>query len=280
MSLERNLLINLLFKNMRSSTLRDLIILLAIGGGLFAGGYFLVKELGKSDLELSYEVSYEQEEKLGDLFKDMIWDEFPTVKDNAADSALKQITDRLIQALDTTHYRYEFTIIKNEQINAFTIPGGNIYVFSELMKVAETPEEVAAVLAHEIGHAEKRHVVTKLMQELSMTAIIGVLSGGDPGVLTEVLKNIIGNSFSRSQEEEADKFALELLEKAGISPKNLARFFERLNEKDLDYDENLEILMTHPHNDKRIDQARRYKVKNGFEPKPFNIDWEKVQESL
>jgi len=265
---------------MRSSTLRDLIILLAIGGGLFAGGYFLVKELGKSDLELSYEVSYEQEEKLGDLFKDMIWDEFPTVKDNAADSALKQITDRLIQALDTTHYRYEFTIIKNEQINAFTIPGGNIYVFSELMKVAETPEEVAAVLAHEIGHAEKRHVVTKLMQELSMTAIIGVLSGGDPGVLTEVLKNIIGNSFSRSQEEEADKFALELLEKAGISPKNLARFFERLNEKDLDYDENLEILMTHPHNDKRIDQARRYKVKNGFEPKPFNIDWEKVQESL
>jgi predicted Zn-dependent protease len=265
---------------MRSSTLRDLIILLAIGGGLFAGGYFLVKELGKSDLELSYEVSYEQEEKLGDLFKDMIWDEFPTVKDNAADSALKQITDRLIQALDTTHYRYEFTIIKNEQINAFTIPGGNIYVFSELMKVAETPEEVAAVLTHEIGHAEKRHVVTKLMQELSMTAIIGVLSGGDPGVLTEVLKNIIGNSFSRSQEEEADKFALELLEKAGISPKNLARFFERLNEKDLDYDENLEILMTHPHNDKRIDQARRYKVKNGFEPKPFNIDWEKVQESL
>ncbi|MFZ2906503.1 MAG: M48 family metallopeptidase [Cyclobacteriaceae bacterium] len=265
---------------MRSSTLRDLIILLAIGGGLFAGGYFLVKELGKSDLELSYEVSYEQEEKLGNLFKDMIWDEFPTVKDNAADTALKQITDRLLQALDTTHYRYEFTIIKNEQINAFTIPGGNIYVFSELMKAAETPEEVAAVLAHEIGHAEKRHVVTKLMQELSMTAIIGVLSGGDPGVLTEVLKNIIGNSFSRSQEEEADKFALELLEKAGISPKNLARFFERLNEKDLDYDENLEILMTHPHNDKRIDQARRYKVKNGFEPKPFNIDWKKVQDSL
>lgn len=265
---------------MRSSTLRDLILLLVIGGALFAGGYFLVKQIDKSDLELSYEVSYEQEEKLGDLFKDMIWDEFPTVKDNAADTALKQITDRLLQALDTTHYRYEFTIIKNEQINAFTIPGGNIYVFSELMKAAETPEEVAAVLAHEIGHAEKRHVVTKLMQELSMTAIIGVLSGGDPGVLTEVLKNIIGNSFSRSQEEEADKFALELLEKAGISPKNLARFFERLNEKDLDYDENLEILMTHPHNDKRIDQARRYKVKNGFEPKPFNIDWKKVQDSL
>ncbi len=265
---------------MRSSTLRDLIILLAIGAGLFVAGYFIVKEIGKSDLDLSYEVSIEQEEELGDLFKEMIWDEFPTLKDNAADSAFQQIKDRLINALDTTAYRYEFAIIKSDQINAFTIPGGNIYMFSELIKMAETPEEVAAVLAHEIGHAEKRHVVTKLIQELSITAIVGVLSGGDPSILTQVLKDIIGNSFSRTQEEEADKFALELLEKAGISPKSLARFFERLNEKNLDYDEELEILMTHPHNDKRIDQVRRYKTKNSFKPVPFNIDWKRVQESL
>jgi predicted Zn-dependent protease len=265
---------------MRSSTLRDLIILLAIGAGLFVGGYFIVKEIGKSDLDLSYEVSYEQEEKLGDLMKDMVWDEFTAVKDNAADSALTEITNRLIKALDTTNYRYEFTIIKKDQINAFTIPGGNIYVFSELMKVAETPEEVAAVLAHEIGHAEKRHVVTKLIQELSITAIVGILSGGDPSVLTNVLTSLIGNTFSRAQEEEADKFALELLERAGISPKSLARFFERLNEKDLDYDENLEILMTHPHNDKRIEQVRRYKTKNDFKPVPFEMNWKKVQESL
>jgi predicted Zn-dependent protease len=265
---------------MRSSTLRDLIILLAIGAGLFVGGYFIVREIGKSDLDLSYEVSIEQEEALGDMFKEMIWDEFPTVKDNAADSAFQQIKDRLINALDTTAYRYQFTIIKSDQINAFTIPGGNIYMFSELIKMAETPEEVAAVLAHEIGHAENRHVVTKLIQELSITAIVGVLSGGDPSILTQVLKDIIGNSFSRKQEEESDKFALELLEKAGISPKSLALFFERLNEKNLDYDENLEILMTHPHNDKRIEQVRRYKVKNGFKPVPFTFDWKKVQESL
>ena len=265
---------------MRSSTLRDLLILSAIGAGLFVGGYFLVKEIGKSDIDLSYDVSIEQENALGDLFKDIIWDQYPTVKNNAADSALQQIKNRLIDALDTTAYRYEFTIIKESQINAFTIPGGNIYVFSELMKVAETPEEVAAVLAHEIGHAEKRHVVSKMLQELSITAIIGVLSGGDPSILTQVLKDLVGNSFSRKQEEEADKFAMELLEKAGISPKSLARFFERLNEKDLDYDQNLEILMTHPHNDKRIEQVRRYKTKNDFKPIPFDMDWKKVQDSL
>ncbi len=265
---------------MRSSILRDLIILLFIGGVLLIAGYFIVLQIEKSDLDLSYEVSIEQEEKLGDLFKDMIWDQYPTMKDNAADTALQQITSRLVQALDSTKYRYQFTIIKKDDINAFTIPGGNIYVFSGLIKLAETPEEVAAVIAHEIGHAEKRHVVSKLMKERSITAIVSILSGGDPSVLTQVLKDIIGNSFDREQETEADKFALQLLEKAGISPKSLGRFFERLNEKDLDYNKNLEILMTHPHNDKRIEQARRYRTKNGFKPIPFDLNWKKVQDSI
>jgi predicted Zn-dependent protease len=265
---------------MRSSILKDLMILLGVGAILFVVGYFVVKEVRKSDLELSYKVSYEQEEKLGDLFKDLVWDQYPTIKDNAADSALQLIKDRLIKALDTTEYRYQFTLINSHEINAFTIPGGNIFMFSELMKMAETPEEVAAVLAHEIGHAEKRHVVSKLIKELSITAILSVLSGGDPSVLTQVLKSIVGSSFDRKQEEEADRFALELLEKAHISPKALARFFQRLNEKNLDYDENLEIMMSHPHNDKRIEQVRKYKTKNGFKPLPFELDWKKVQESL
>ena len=265
---------------MRSSTFRDLLILLGIGAVLFAGGYFLVKEIGKSDLDLSYEVSIEQEEKLGNLFKDIIWDQYPTIKDNAADTALQQITDRLVRALDSTAYRYQFTIIKSDDVNAFTIPGGNIFIFSGLMEMAETPEEVAAVLAHEIGHAEKRHVVSKLLKELSITAIVSILSGGDPSMLTNILKEIIGNSFDREQEEEADKFALQLLEKAGIHPKSLAVFFERMNKENLDYDKNLEILMTHPHNDKRIEQARKYRTKNHFKPAPFDIDWKKVQESL
>lgn len=265
---------------MRASTLKDLVILLLIGLVLFIAGYFLVREFNKSDLDLSYQVSIEQEEQLGNLLKDTMWDRFPTIKDNAADSAVHMITQRLINALDTTAYRYAFTIIKNNQINAFTIPGGNIYIFSELLRTAETPEEVAAVLAHEMGHAEQRHVVTKLIKELSITAVVSILSGGDPSMLTQILENIIGNSFDRSQEEEADKFALELLEKARISPKSLGRFFERLKEKDLDYDENLEILMTHPHNDKRIEQVRKYKTKNNFKPEPFDIDWTKVKNSL
>lgn len=265
---------------MRTSTLRDLIILLGIGAIILCAGYFIVKSIRKSNLDFGYEISIEQEEKLGVFFKELIWDQYPTSQDNAADSAIQLIKSRLIEALDSTAYRYQVTIIKSDDINAFTIPGGNIYVFSELIKVAKTPEEVAAVIAHEIGHAEKRHVLNKLVKEASITAIMGILSGGDPGILSQLLKQIVGSSFDREQEDEADKFALALLEKAGISPKSLAIFFQRLNDKNLDYDENLEILMTHPHNNKRIDQVRGYKTKNNFKPIAFDIDWEKVQRSL
>jgi predicted Zn-dependent protease len=136
------------------------------------------------------------------------------------------------------------------------------------------------VLAHEIGHAEKRHVVTKLINTMSMTVIVSVLSGGDPSLVTEMLQSVVGNKFGREQETEADKFALQLLEDSHIPPKALAHFFERLNDKDLDYNEDLEILMTHPHNNKRIDQARKYKTRNNFKAEPFNFDWKKVQDSL
>jgi beta-barrel assembly-enhancing protease len=265
---------------MQSKTLRDVLVLLTIGAALFAGGYFLVREIGKSDYDLSYQVSMEQEEELGNLFKDLIWDQYPTVKDSYADSALQQIARRLTTAIDSTDYRYQFTIIKSKEVNAFTIPGGNIYVFSGLLEMADSPEEVAAVLAHEIGHAEKRHVVTKLINEMSMSAIVAVLSGGDPSVITQMLQSVVSNGFSREHEDEADVFALELLENARVPPKSMARFFQKMNEKNLDYSEDLEFMMTHPHNNKRIERARKYKTKNTFKAEPFSIDWERVRQTL
>ncbi len=265
---------------MGNRIIRDLVILLAIAGVLFVGGYFTVREINKSDLELSYKVSIEQEEALGNMLKDVVTGDYKVIEDNLADSAIQAITNRLLAAIDSTPYRYQIKILQREEINAFTIPGGNIYILSGLIKAADNPEEVAAVLAHEIGHAEKRHVVTKLINEMSMTAIVSILSGGDPSLLAEVLQSVAGNKFNRGQETEADKFALQLLEDAHIPPKALARFFERLNDKDLDYNENLEILMTHPHNNRRIEQARKYKTRNNFKAESFNFDWEKVQKSL
>jgi predicted Zn-dependent protease len=265
---------------MNSKIWKDLLILIIIGAGLFTAGYVIVKRLDVGTLDLNSTLSIENEEKLGELFKDLINKQYRTSQDNAADTALRLVTDRLLQGLDSTKYTYHFTIIKSEEINAFTIPGGNIYVFSGLITFCKTPEELAAVLAHEIGHAEKRHVVQKLAKELSMATVVTILSGGDPSIVTKILQEIIGNSFGREQEGEADDFAIALMEKAHVDPISLAVFFKRLNDQDLSYNKNLELLMTHPHNDKRIDKARRRKKQIGFEAKPFPLDWGKVQKSV
>jgi predicted Zn-dependent protease len=259
---------------------KDLLILALIGAALFAAGYVIIRRLDVGRLDLNTALSIENEEKLGDLFKDLIAQQYRTSQGNAADTALQIVTGRLIQALDSTQYTYHFTIIKSEEINAFTIPGGNIYVFSGLVKFCKTPEELAAVLSHEIGHAENRHVVQKLAKELSMAAVVAILSGGDPSLVAKILQEIIGNSFGREQEEEADDFAIDLMEKASVDPISLAVFFKRLNDQDLSYNKNLELIMTHPHNDKRIDKARRHKKKMGFESKPFALDWARAQKAV
>ena len=188
---------------MRKGFLRDFIVLAVIGGSLLLGGYFLARKIWSSDLDLSYQVSYEQENKLGELFNELILSQYSLIEDNAADSALHQITDRLIHALDSSRYRYRFVILKSKQINAFTIPGGNIFVFSGLIELTQTPEELAAVLAHEIGHAEKRHIVSKLMQELSITVLLSGSTGGDPGLIAQILKKIGEDSSARSSPSPA-----------------------------------------------------------------------------
>ncbi len=259
---------------------RDLLLLATIGAALFAGGYYLVKRLDVGSINFNSSLSVENEEKLGELFKDLLIKKYKAIEGTAADSALQVIAERLLNSVDSSKYDYHFTLIKSDDINAFTIPGGNIYVFSGLIKFCKTPEELAAVLAHEIGHAEKRHVVQKLAEQLSMATVLTVLSGGDPSLVAKILQEIIGNSFGREQETEADDFALALMEKAGIDPISLALFFKRLNDEELSYNKNLELIMTHPHNDKRIDKARRYKKKAGFAAKPFELDWAKSQKSV
>jgi predicted Zn-dependent protease len=225
-------------------------------------------------------LSLEQEQKLGDLMKETLWDNFEKLEDPTVDSAMQVITERLLSALDSPKYQYEFIVLAKDDINAFTIPGGHIYIFSGLLRTSESPEEVAAVLAHEIGHAEGRHVVQKLVKEFSLGALVAILSGGDPSVLMDVLRQVIGTSFDRDQESEADDFALKLLEKAAIDPKSLALFFDRLNRKDLSYNKNLELIMTHPHNDKRLAKSRGYLTPKEFMPTPIELDWPRVKQAL
>ena len=116
------------------------------------------------------------------------------------------------------------------------------------------------VLAHEMGHVEKRHTVDRLVREFGLSILFSIMTGGDSVLLSDVYQTLISTGFSRSQEKEADQFALELLEDANISPKSIASFFRKLNRENLAYNEKIELIMTHPHNKARIKASLAYDV--------------------
>ncbi len=225
-------------------------------------------------------IPVEHEKKLGDLMLDQYLIGVKKVENKTVTDAIDIIEERLLDALDSTDYQYNIIVVDVPEVNAFATLGGNIVVFTGLIKLAETPEEVAAVLAHEIGHVEERHVVNKLAAELGLTVVLALLSNGDPLIIQEVLKVLISSSFSRSQETDADNFAFELLDKAHIDPANFATFFERMKKEQEDYPEEMEMVMTHPHSNLRIDAAYNYADKHPVKVKPLDIDWAAVKKAL
>jgi predicted Zn-dependent protease len=258
---------------MQRAILRDLLILLGVFGLIW-----LVFSLFSypDDPQL---ISKQREEQLGKTYMDLILlnPMFEELNNNRVDSAVQIIGDRLVEGLGSTDYHYYFVVFDSKMINAFTVPGGNILISSGLLAFCDTPEELAAVMAHEMGHVEKRHVISRLAKELG----IEILTSGDQFVLGEITGMLSSTSFDRKQEEEADLFAAELLESASIEPRTLATFFRKLEqETDRDLLEDFEIVSTHPNFSSRIREALNYRPSGDFQAKEIELDWEGIKAAL
>ena len=268
---------------------KDLIKLLAFFGGLFLliylGFFLLFRSSTPSWLTAEYNehlLSYEKEMQLGEIIDRYAikGEEIDILKNRRIDSAMWGISSRLKKQIPISEYDYKIKIIESEMINAFTIPGGRIYISKELILFCESPEQLAAVLAHEIVHVEKRHTVSRILKEFTISLLFSIISGADTVLLSELWKTTISSSFNRKQEQESDEYAMDLLEKSNISPRTIAAFFRKLNRENLDYDEKVEFLMPHPHNNSRIKRSLEYKTSKGFKPIPFDLDWKSIKEDL
>lgn len=258
---------------MRRSILKDLLILL----GVFALIWLLASLFNYPDKPKL--LSIEKEERLGEAYVDLILlnPMFRELENETIDSAVSMIGDRLEANLEHSDYLYNFVVFDSKMINAFTVPGGNILISSGLIAFCDSPEELASVMAHEMGHVEERHVVSRLIKELG----IDILTSGDQYVLGEVTGLLTSTSFDRKQEEEADRFAAELLERSSIEPRTLATFFRKLEEEsDNELMKHFEIISTHPNFSSRIREALSYEPADDFKALPMDLDWEGIQAGL
>ncbi len=142
-----------------------------------------------------------------------------------------------LAAKSDPEFKYSFHVIDAPQINAFCLPGGHIFVYTGLRKVVKTDDELAAVLAHEITHAEEHHYAKQLSKSSKRGALIGAVSifAGLPNAVSQGL-NILDFSmtqkYSRENEAEADTEGLFRLKRAGFDPNAMVTVLKRLADED------------------------------------------------
>ncbi|MFD4841401.1 M48 family metallopeptidase, partial [Achromobacter sp. NPDC058515] len=144
--------------------------------------------------------------------------------------------------------------------NALALPGGQIVVTDELVKLAGSPDTLAGVLAHEIGHVEHRHGMRRLGRVAGLSAVV-MLMTGDVASMTHDIgvfgAGLLDLSYSRGFEREADARGVALTRQAGKDPESLAVLLERLSAHSKDRGEEPSWLSSHPPTEERVERIRQ-----------------------
>jgi predicted Zn-dependent protease len=161
-------------------------------------------------------------------------------------------------------------------MNAFALPGGFVVLFRGLIDAAESPDEVAAVLAHEIGHVVSRDPTRHALRSAGSIGVLGLLFGDFAGgaVVLFLTERLIDAQYSQGAESGADRFAYGVLLNAGASPAALGDMFQRLRDKYGDSDAIIAHFLSHPGLEERIKAARAAAPKDrDYQPILGDEEW-------
>ena len=218
-------------------------------------------------------ISPETEQKLGKLLFAQVEASRSLIKDGPALAAIRDIGTRLTAG---SPYTYHWYIAKDPLINAFAMPGGYVVVNTGLIQAADTAEEVAGVLAHEVQHVERRHSLKGMVQNLGFSVAINLALGQVGADAWTGMATQLGSlKFGRDYETEADMLGLQALHHAHIDAHGMLRFFEKLQQQD---GTTVTLLSTHPATADRLaalKAALSTQAGGGVQPLPY--DWAAIK---
>jgi beta-barrel assembly-enhancing protease len=172
---------------------------------------------------------------------------------------LDAMVARLTATVPDSPYTIRVSVVDRKPVNAFAAPGGYVVLLRGLVERAQSPEEVAGVLAHEIQHVMRRHATRSLVRQASTGLLLAAMTGDASGVVVFGLEGarLLGTlRYSRQAEEEADLEGLRMLEAAGIDAAGMVTFFESLRRVEPQFAKNLGYLSTHPSTTDRLARLR------------------------
>jgi beta-barrel assembly-enhancing protease len=177
-------------------------------------------------------VSVEQEAEIATTFAREIESKKRVVRDSAVQRYVSDVGNRLAGTLRRSEFRYRFRVLEDPQVNAFNAGGGFIYVNTGLLAAARTEGELAAVMAHEMGHQVKRHVAKAISRDAMFRSLASFAVGGKASQwvqLAAALGVTTGQlHFGREAERQADRVMVELMLAAGYDPRQALAMFDTI----------------------------------------------------
>ncbi len=183
--------------------------------------------------------------------------EFPAIENHSLNLRLQSLIDSLPENSLLHQYKFHVFLVDSEEINALALPGGNIVVYSGLLKQVQSENELAMILAHELGHFAHRDHLRGLGRGLGVAVAAALLFGEESAASSLVSKTLLTfqAKYSQDQETAADQFGLDLLTKRYGHAGGATAFFNRIKKETggkFPY-----LLASHPHPQNRIDALMR-----------------------
>ncbi|HVS59917.1 MAG TPA: M48 family metallopeptidase [Gemmatimonadaceae bacterium] len=205
-------------------------------------------------------ISQQQEVQMGQEYAQQINAQLPIVQDPELNRYVNVLGDSISRLTSRRDLDWHFFIVDSKEVNAFAVPGGFVYVNRGLIERADKMDEVAGVLAHEIGHVVRRHTVKQMEKAqganigITLACVLtGVCNSQVAGAAIQIGGGALFARFTRQDEAEADQEGFNNVVRAGISPEGMVSMFRKLLEERKSRPAGVEAwFITHPLEEDRI----------------------------
>lgn len=212
-----------------------------------------------------YSVGYEK--SIGKQLSREVEKECSILRITTLQEYVDHIGQKLAQNVGDSPFSYSFKIIDEDEINAFALPGGYIFLYRGLLENVDNEAQLAGVLAHEMGHVEARHATERISKLQGFNFLLNIVAmivhipsvGGSVGAAIQLGELLAMLKYGRSQEKEADLLGADFMTRAGYEPKGMVDFFMKLQEI---YKRKpgliSRIFMTHPITEDRMNTVDKW----------------------
>ncbi len=205
-------------------------------------------------------ISQDQELALGEKSYEDTLKKSEVITNTKDSKRVKEIGQKIAKVVDNKDYKWEFNLVKNDQKNAFCLPGGKVVVYTGILSVAKNDDQLATVMSHEIAHALARHGAERMstgMLAQGVQLLGNIVLGSQAPEYTNAFNVAYGAGaqygvllpYGRLQESEADEIGIHLMHKAGYDLNEALKFWQNMS---AGKKESIEFFSTHPNSSTRI----------------------------